>query len=308
MKKNQLGQSDLYVSEIGFGCMSIGTEETAATRLIHEAMDQGINFLDTADLYDQGRNEELVGRAIKGRRDQVILATKVGNRRIPGQEGWVWDPSRSYIKSAVKESLKRLGTDYIDLYQLHGGTLDDPIDETIEAFEDLKREGVIRQYGISSIRPNVILEYVNRSGIVSVMSQYSLLDRRPEAQILPLLARHGISLIARGPLAKGILTEAGEHKADRGYLDYTPEQLALLREDLRKISNSKGSLHHTALRYPLYHPAVASIIPGASSVQQIVKNVQEGKGSSLSSHRYEQVQQLTKSTDYDQEHRLDGRD
>ncbi|MNE78390.1 Pyridoxal 4-dehydrogenase [compost metagenome] len=134
------------------------------------------------------------------------------------------------------------------------------------------------------------------------------MDRRPEAQILPLLARHGISLIARGPLAKGILTEAGEHKADRGYLDYTPEQLALLREDLRKISNSKGSLHHTALRYPLYHPAVASIIPGASSVQQIVKNVQEGKGSSLSSHRYEQVQQLTKSTDYDQEHRLDGRD
>lgn len=308
MKKNQLGQSDLYVSEIGFGCMSIGTEETAATRLIHEAMDQGINFLDTADLYDQGRNEELVGRAIKGRRDQVILATKVGNRRIPGQEGWVWDPSRSYIKSAVKESLKRLGTDYIDLYQLHGGTLDDPIDETIEAFEDLKREGVIRQYGISSIRPNVILEYVNRSGIVSVMSQYSLLDRRPEEQILPLLARHGISLIARGPLAKGILTEAGEHKADKGYLDYTPKQLALLREDLRKISNNKGTLHQTALRYPLYHPAVASIIPGASSVQQIVKNVQEGKGSSLSPNRYEQIQQLTKSTDYDQEHRLDRRD
>lgn len=307
MKKNRLGQSDLYVSEIGFGCMSIGTEEKTAVRLIHEALDQGINFLDTADLYDQGRNEELVGKAIQGRREQIILATKVGNRRIQGQDGWVWDPSKSYIKSAVKESLRRLGTDYIDLYQLHGGTLDDPIDETIEAFEELKREGIIRQYGISSIRPNVILEYVNRSGIVSVMSQYSLLDRRPEEQILPLLAKHGISLIARGPLAKGILTEDGKHKSDKGYLDYTPKQLALLREDLRKISNNRGSLHQTALRYPLYHPAVAAIIPGASSVQQIVRNVQEGQDSSLSHNKYEQIQQLTKSTDYDQEHRLGDR-
>ncbi|RUT28096.1 aldo/keto reductase [Paenibacillus zeisoli] len=306
MKKNRLGQSDLYVSEIGFGCMSIGTEEKTAIHLIHEALEQGINFLDTADLYDQGRNEELVGKAIRGKRDQIILATKVGNRRIEGQEGWVWDPSPTYIKSAVKESLRRLGTDYIDLYQLHGGTLEDPIDETIETFEELKREGIIRQYGISSIRPNVILEYVNRSGIVSVMSQYSLLDRRPEEQILPLLAKHGISLIARGPLAKGILTEDGEHKSEKGYLDYTPKQLAVLREDLRKISNNRGSLHQTALRYPLYHPAVAAIIPGASSVQQIVRNVQEGKDFNLSTNRYEQIQQLTKSTDYDEEHRLDG--
>ncbi|USB32192.1 aldo/keto reductase [Paenibacillus sp. YPG26] len=308
MKKNRLGHSDLYVSEIGFGCMSIGTEETTAIRLIHEAMDQGINFLDTADLYDEGRNEELVGKAIQGRREQVILATKVGNKRIPGQEGWVWDPSGSHIKSAVKESLRRLGTDYIDLYQLHGGTLDDPIDETIEAFEDLRREGLIREYGISSIRPNVILAYVNRSNIVSVMSQYSILDRRPEEQILPLLAKHGISLIARGPLAKGILTESGKEKADKGYLDYTPEQLAWLREDLRKISDNRGALHQTALRYPLYHPVVAAIIPGASSVQQIVKNVQAGKGTELSSSQYEQIQQVTKPADYDQQHRLNRLD
>ncbi|MBW7462026.1 aldo/keto reductase, partial [Paenibacillus sepulcri] len=130
----------------------------------------------------------------------VIVATKVGNRREPGKEGWSWDPSKAYIQAAVKESLRRLGTDYIDLYQLHGGTIGDPIGETIEAFEELKRDGLIRHYGISSIRPNVIREYVRRSGIVSVMNQYSMLDRRAEEEVLPLLAEHEIGLIARGPL------------------------------------------------------------------------------------------------------------
>ena len=100
--------------------MSLGTELKPAVELIHEALDFGVNLLDTADLYDGGRNEEIVGQAIKGRRERVILATKVGNRRIPGKEGWSWDPSKAYIKQAVHESLKRLQTDYIDLYQLHG--------------------------------------------------------------------------------------------------------------------------------------------------------------------------------------------
>lgn len=120
MNTNRLGQSDLYVSAMGLGCMTLGTDEVKAAAIIHEALDHGINFLDTADLYDEGRNEEIVGQAIRHRRADVILATKVGNRRIPGQEGWSWDASKSYIRSAVKESLRRLQTDYIDLYQLHG--------------------------------------------------------------------------------------------------------------------------------------------------------------------------------------------
>lgn len=123
MRINQLGSSELYVSEIGLGCMSLGTDEGQAVKLIHEALDRGVNFLDTADLYDEGRNEELVGIAVQGRREDVIIATKVGNRRVPGKDGLVWDPSKDYIKSAVKDSLRRLGTDYIDLYQLHGGRL-----------------------------------------------------------------------------------------------------------------------------------------------------------------------------------------
>lgn len=189
MKRNRLGTSELVVGEVGLGCMSLGTDQRQAISMIHTALDRGVNFIDTADLYDEGLNEQIVGAAIRGRhREELIIATKVGNRRIPGKEGWVWDASKAYILSAVKDSLKRLGTDYIDLYQLHGGTQEDPIDDTIEAFEQLKREGVIRYYGISSIRPNVIREYTNRSSIVSVMSQYSLLDRRPEEAVLPWLA------------------------------------------------------------------------------------------------------------------------
>ncbi len=123
-------------------------------------------------------------------------------------------------------SLKRLGTDYIDLYQLHGGTIEDSIEETIEAFEELKAEGFIRYYGISSIRPNVIHEYVNKSSIVSVMMQYSILDRRPEEEVLPLLQENGISVVTRGSIAKGLLSDHWQEKiSQKGYLDYSEKEL-----------------------------------------------------------------------------------
>lgn len=119
-EKRTLGQSDLKVSEVGLGCMSLGTEKQRALSILDEALELGINYLDTADLYDFGLNEEIVGEAIKSRRKDVILATKAGNRWKEGKPGWFWDPSKAYIKEAVKRSLKRLQTDYIDLYQLHG--------------------------------------------------------------------------------------------------------------------------------------------------------------------------------------------
>ncbi|TQR97029.1 aldo/keto reductase [Paenibacillus ottowii] len=303
MKKNRLGASDLLVGEIGLGCMSVGTEEQQAVYLIHEALDKGVNLLDTADLYQHGRNEEIVGAAIRGRRQDVILATKVGNRRIPGQEGWEWDPSKKYILSAVKESMRRLGTDYIDLYQLHGGTINDPIDETIEAFEQLQQEGVIRYYGISSIRPHVIREYVERSNIISVMNQYSLLDRRAEEEVLSLLQERGISVIARGPVASGVLADNGEEKAAKGYLDYKEAELLDVRKQLKAFAGSDRSMEQTAIRYSLSHPAVAAVIPGASSLGQLEHNISAADIAPLTEHEREALQQISRANRYDAQYR-----
>jgi aryl-alcohol dehydrogenase-like predicted oxidoreductase len=269
MKKNPLGASELQVSEIGFGCMSLGADHERNLRLLHQAVDLGINFFDTADLYGRGDNEVTVGKAFKGMRDKVVIATKVGNRPREGSEGWDWDPSKAYIKRAVHGSLKRLQTDAIDLYQLHGGTLEDPINETIEAFEELKDEGLIRYYGISSIRPNVIREWIKRSSMLSVMMQYSLLDRRPEEEMLPLLHADTIGVIARGPVAKGWL--AGRERGE-GYLDYSLEELREVVKRLRPFASEGRSLSQLALRYALAHPAVATVIPGASREEQLLDN------------------------------------
>lgn len=296
MKKNRLGGSDLFVGEIGLGCMSLGTEEKKAVSIVHEALEHGVNLLDTADLYDEGRNEEIVGAAIRGRRERVVLATKVGNRRVPGQSGWAWDPSKAYILSAVKDSLKRLGTDYIDLYQLHGGTIEDPIDETIEAFEQLKREGVIRAYGISSIRPNVIREYVARSGIVSVMNPYSVVDRRAEEAVLPLLQERGVSVIARGPLASGAL--AANREPAKGVPDYGLDELVALREQLTALTTDDRSLTQLAIRYSLSHPSVAAVVPGASSREQLLLNVAASGVPALTEEEVAAVRKVSKANLY----------
>lgn len=297
MKKRRLGNSDLLVSEIGLGCMSLGTDQKKAAEIVKAALHEGINYFDTADLYDFGVNEEIVGESLKPVRDQVYIATKVGNRWTENKEGWSWDPSGDYIKTAVKDSLKRLGTDYIDLYQLHGGTIEDNLEETIEAFEDLKKEGLIRYYGISSIRPNVIKAFVENSNIDSVMMQYSLLDRRPE-EWMPLLDDKQVSIIARGPLAKGLLSEKMLNKASEdGYLDYSYQALKDLLPQLKeKISGKK--LNAVALQYVLSNQCVASAVAGASTVQQLRENCQAANSPSLSKDELDLLKQLTKASKY----------
>ncbi|MDM5235799.1 aldo/keto reductase [Bacillus cereus] len=300
MKKRQLGNSDLFVTEMGLGCMSLGTSEAEAMRIIDEAIDLGINFFDTADLYDYGLNEEFVGKSLKGKRDQIVLTTKVGNRWTEEKNGWSWDPSKAYIKAEVKESLRRLQTDYIDLYQLHGGTIEDPIDEAIEAFEELKKEGIIRYYGISSIRPNVIREYAKRSNIVSVLMEYSLLNRRPE-EWFPILNEHQISVIARGPLAKGILTDNNARKIERvkekDYLSYSYDELNTTLESVKKVIG-ENSLTETAIQYCLHNETVAAVIPGASSIQQLQANVRASQQSPLTKEKYVQLQKIAKYDSY----------
>ncbi|WP_026906617.1 aldo/keto reductase [Paucisalibacillus globulus] len=301
MKKNRIGKSDIEISALTLGCMSLGTDKEKGKKIIDFALDIGINHLDTADLYDFGLNEEIIGEVIKGKRDKVILTTKVGNHFNKEKKNWFWDPSKAYIKSEVIESLRRLQTDYIDFYMLHGGTLEDPIEETIEAFEELKKEGIIRAFGISSIRPNVIREFAMKSSIDGVMTQYSMFDRRPEENTLDLLYKNNISVLARGPLAKGMLSNRAEQQIDNkgkdGYLDYTYKELKNIH---KKLSASTDNLNEISLKYVLKHPAVASAVFGASSIEQVKENTLFDMKTNLSDEFYSHLKSLTKAIKYDQ--------
>jgi len=269
MEYVQLGRSDLHISRIGFGCMSLGDEDAANEAILHRALGLGINFFDTADLYAKGMNEVTVGKALKPYRDKIYIASKVGNQWRADGSGWDWNPRKEYILAQIEGSLKRLQTDYLDLYQLHGGTIDDPIDETIEAFELLKQQGKIRHYGISSIRPNVIREYIKRSGIVSVMMQYSLLDRRPEETCLSLLQENKIGVLVRGAVAQGLLV----NKPPKAYLNYSPEMVEKAAAAVQSLSNDQRNAAQTALRFVLQHPAITSVVAGIRTMQQLEEAV-----------------------------------
>lgn len=296
MNYHELGRSLLKISEIGFGCMSLGNDHAANERLLHEAIDAGINFFDTADLYQHGLNEESVGKALADHREKIIIATKVGNRWRPDGSGWDWDPRKEYIIRSVEGSLARLQTDHIDLYQLHGGTIDDDIDDTIEAFEQLQKQGKIRYYGISSIRPNVIREYVKRSNIVSVMMQYSLLDRRPEESCLTLLEQHNIGVLARGPVAKGLLV----NKPAEPYLNYSQQEVKAASTAVNKISGNDRTAAQTAIRWVLINQALTSAVVGIRTAEQLQDAVQSISSPELTKEEIKILEESVLKNVYDQ--------
>ncbi|WP_440870311.1 aldo/keto reductase [Staphylococcus shinii] len=273
MQKNVL-RSGIEVSELGLGCMSLGTDYNKAEPIIDRAIEHGITYFDTADIYDKGINEDIVGKALKKYqdRDNIVIGTKVGNHLA--QDGSTfWNPSKAYIKEAVKASLKRLGLDHLDLYQLHGGTIDDPLDETISAFDELKQEGLVRAYGISSIRPNVIDYYLEHSDIETLMSQFNLIDNRPEALLDDIHAQK-VKVLARGPVFKGLLTsnsnQALDDKFAEGIFDYSYQELG---ETIASIKEIESNLTGLTFNYLTSHDALGSIIVGASSVDQLDENV-----------------------------------
>jgi aryl-alcohol dehydrogenase-like predicted oxidoreductase len=266
MNYRRLSESSIQLSEIGLGCMSLSPESKSSRSIIDAAIAGGINFMDTADLYAKGWNEKAVGQAIKSIRNQVVLATKVGNEWRSDGSGWDWNPSKSYILKAVDESLTRLQTDYIDLYQLHGGTIEDPWDEILEAFEILKTQGKIRSFGISSIRPNVIRKVLSKSNPATIMMQYNPLDRRPEEAAFPEIAGSAANVLVRGAFAKGLLID----KAPKSFLNFNAKQV----EAFQAFTNAHGfSPEAMLIRFGLAQPVVASLVIGASSVAQVEKIV-----------------------------------
>jgi aryl-alcohol dehydrogenase-like predicted oxidoreductase len=211
MEKRTLGKQGLTVSALGLGCMGMsefyGTaDEAESVATIHRAIDLGITFLDTADMYGPFKNEELVGRALKGRRDQVVLATKFGNERNP-DGSWVGINGRpEYVRKACDASLRRLGVDRIDLYYQHRVDASVPIEDTVGAMAELVRAGKVRWLGLSEAAPETIRRAHRVHPISALQTEYSLWSRDPEDRILPTLRELGIGFVPYSPLGRGFLT------------------------------------------------------------------------------------------------------
>ena len=211
MQKRPLGKSGLTVSTIGLGCMGMSEfygrhDDENSIKTIHRALDLGIDFLDTADMYGTGRNETLVGRAIHDRRDRVILATKFGNVR--GNDGSFLgvNGKPDYVRSACEASLKRLGVEVIDLYYQHRVDSNTPIEETVGAMAELVREGKVRYLGLSEAGPNTIRRAQAVHPIAALQTEYSLWSREPEDELLPLCRELGIGFVAYSPIGRGFLS------------------------------------------------------------------------------------------------------
>ena len=280
------------VSAVGLGCnnfgMRIGRTETAA--VVGAALEAGITLFDTADIYGGTKSETYLGAAQGARREEIVLATKFG---VP-YEGHEGGASAAYIRTAVEDSLTRLGTDRIDLYQLHAPDTKTPIAETVGALGELVAEGKIREFGCSNFSASMLVEAAaavadGAPGFVSVQNQYSIVHREPEAEVLPECERTGTAFLPYFPLASGLLSgkyRAGEPPpegtrmaawGDRATDQMTDERMATIAA-LSDLAASAGhSVLDLAFAWLLSHGAVASVIAGATTPEQVRANVEAGR-------------------------------
>lgn len=294
MRYNTMGRTGLKVSEVCLGTMTYGdqVEEKEATRIMEAAYEGGVNFFDTADSYVGGRSEEIVGRTLRDKRDSVVLATKAANPTGtgPNDRGL----SRKHIMQAIEASLRRLGTDYIDVYYAHMPDYTTPIDETLRAFDDLVHQGKIRYAACSNFRAWQLCKALWTSDIRGlarfncIQTPYNLLTRDIEYELLPLCASEGVGVTVYNPLAAGLLTGKYDPskpppKGTRFTLDrigkmyyerYWSTANFEALEELKKLASEHGqSLTRFSLAWILHNEMVTSAIFGASSVQQLQDNL-----------------------------------
>ncbi len=289
MQTRRLGTSDLDVSIVGLGCNNFGgrIDAAASRRVIDAALDHGITFFDTADIYADAHSESVIGEVLAGRREAVVLATKFGKPiagAATGRRG-----SRSYVLKAAEDSLRRLKTDRIDLYQMHEPDPETPIEETLGALEELVETGKIRWYGASNFTAEGLkaaqaaAKGEGWQGFVSSQDELSLVERSITSELLPAIEAEGLSLIPYFPLASGLLTgkyRNGAKPEDSRFTAwpglgnrYLTERNLALVDELAAFAEAKGhSLIELAFGWLLSHKAVASVIAGATRPEQIAAN------------------------------------
>jgi 1-deoxyxylulose-5-phosphate synthase len=289
MEYRQLGRSGLKVSAIGLGGNTFGNgaDEAQTARIIHRALDLGLNFIDTADVYSRGVSEQYVGKAVAGRRQQAIIATKVYGRMGEGPNDT--GSSRKHIIEGLEASLRRLDTDYVDLYQLHNVDQSTPVYETLSTLDDLVRQGKVRYIGCSNFLAWQICEALwaadrkNLTPLVSVQPRYNVLDRTIERELVPFCRQYGIGIIPYSPLAGGILTgkyrlgeppppdtRAGRNPRLQRQLDEAMlGKVNALAKWARDQDHGAGEL---ALAWLLSRPEVSTVIAGATKPEQVDEN------------------------------------
>jgi aryl-alcohol dehydrogenase-like predicted oxidoreductase len=285
MQYRTLGRTGIKVSNYCLGAMMFGAignpEHDDSIRIIHKALEAGINFIDTADAYSRGESEEIVGKALKGRRDNVVLATKahlpMGDD--PNQQG----NSRRWLIRALDDSLRRLQTDHVDLFQIHRPAPDTDVEETLSALTDLVRAGKVRTIGASSFPASDIVEaqwVAERRGLQRFRTEqppYSILNRGIEHEVLPVCQRYGMGTLVWSPLAGGLLTgqyrqgqQATSHRARFGFKHLSDELRLETVEQLIPLAQKAGiSLTHLAMAFAIAHPGVTSAIIGPRTMAQL---------------------------------------
>jgi aryl-alcohol dehydrogenase-like predicted oxidoreductase len=298
----------LTVSTVGLGCNNFGMaiDERRSADVVHAALDAGINFFDTADIYGGTKSEEFLGKALAGKRNQAIIATKFGMRVDASRQGGA---KPDYIRQSVEGSLKRLGTDRIDLFQLHTPDAKVPIDETLAALGSLVKAGKVREIGCSNFTPEQLQAAhtavkAGAARFVSVQNQYSLLHREPEVGVLPTCEQLGLSFLPYFPLANGLLTG----KYSKGVPPPSGTRMAMswaaagltdrnfsVVDALRGIAERNGrTLLELAFSWLLRFPAVASVIAGATTPDQVRANA-NAAGWTISRKDFEQIDRETTS-------------
>ncbi|HEU5153693.1 MAG TPA: aldo/keto reductase [Gemmatimonadales bacterium] len=287
MQSRKLGAGGPYVSAIGLGCMGMSefygpSEDAKSIAVIHRALELGINFFDTADMYGVGANEVLVGKALKDRRDAAIIATKFGNVR--GADGSYQGISGKpeYVKRACDASLSRLGLDVIDLYYQHRVDPATPIEDTVGAMADLVKQGKVKFLGLSEAAPETIRRAVKVHPIAALQTEYSLWSREPEEELLALCRELDITFVAYSPLGRGFLTGAIRHAEDLDPKDwrrsnprFSSENFSVnleLAEEIAAIAEARGcTAAQLALAWVLSHEGVVPI-PGTRHIERLEEN------------------------------------